>query len=128
VAGRLLFSGATASRRGRHIVSEKREHYRIKYRDDDRPTFVLGGAKYLVMDISEKGLRFDGGLHYKPEPGDAIIGKLVFKSGKSCAVDGKLLRYDSVKRACIVKLDKGISLALIMEEQRIILKKYNALD
>ena len=109
-------------------MSEKREHYRIKYRDDDRPSFVMGGAKYVVMDISEKGLRFDGGLHYKPGPGDPISGKLVFKSGKSCTVDGKLLRYDSVKRACIVKLDKGISLALIMEEQRIILKKYNALD
>jgi len=128
VGGWLLLMGAQTSRRGRHIVSEKREHYRIKYRDDDRPTFVMGGAKYSVMDISEKGLRFDGGLKLKPEENDAISGKLMFKSGKSCAVEGKLLRYDSVKRACIVKLNKGISLALIMEEQRIILKKYNALD
>ena len=109
-------------------MSEKREYYRIKYRDDDRPTFVMGGAKYLVMDISEKGLRFDGGLKFKPGENDAISGKIMFKSGKSCAVEGKLLRYDSSQRACIVKLDKGVSLALIMEEQRIILKKYHALD
>jgi hypothetical protein len=107
-------------------MNDKREHFRIKYREGDRPTLVMGGVKFEVLDLSEQGLRFDGGQRYKPAAKAVIRGTITLKSGKSCAVSGTLLRYDAIKHACIVQLEKGIPLTLIMEEQRAMLKKGKA--
>lgn len=107
-------------------MGNKREHYRILYLAGDRPTLAIGGSKFEVLDLSEQGLRFDGGSRYKPAAKAVIRGTITFKNGNSCAVSGTMLRYDADKHACIVHLEKGIPLALIMEEQRLLLKKAKA--
>ena len=108
-------------------MSNQRKHYRIQYPIGERPKLQMRGESYEILDVSEKGICFDAGPRYAPTDGDEIKGKIVFKNGKTCDVEGKLLRFDRKQHACVVKLVKGISLAKIMEEQRLLLQKYNTL-
>jgi len=77
-----------------------------------------------VLDLSEKGLKFDCGPRFRPTDGAAIKGTVVFRDGKTCDVAGTVLRYIVDKHQCVLTLTKGIPLTKMMEEQRHLLQKY----
>ena len=108
-------------------VENLREHYRIKYPEKERPQFVVGKQIFEVIDLSEKGIYFSmGSLHSYVEH-QALKGTVVFKSGKRCDVAGKILRINQAEKTCALRLDRGVPLAQIMEEQLRLLQKYNEL-
>ena len=80
-----------------------------------------------MIDLSEKGLKFDCGPRFRPTDGSVVKGTVVFKDGKTCEIAGTVLRYLIDKRQCVLNLTKGIPLAKMMEEQRLLLQKYKTL-
>ena len=105
------------------MSQQKRQYFRIEYPVIERPTLTMGADKFEVVDASERGLRIIG-KEGKPSPTD-IKGNLKFKSGSECPVVGKVTRkFEDGSLA--VQLTVGISLSIIMNEQRLLIQKYRA--
>jgi hypothetical protein len=102
----------------------QRTHFRIEYPASERPVLVVDKTRFLVLDLSENGLKFLPGPAYRPKPGTSIRGVVRFKNGGECPVEGKVLRYAG--EGCVVLLVQGIPLSRMMEEHRLILQKYPA--
>ena len=106
----------------------KRRHFRIDYPKPDRPTLIFDNLKLEILDLAEKGVKFACEGKFKPKPGHPILGKIKFKDGKECAVAGIVLRFDSTRDLCVVTLTKGVPYPKMMEEQLVIIRKYNQVD
>ncbi len=107
-------------------MSNQRQFFRLEYPPVERPKLEVKRKKhhYLVLDVSEEGMRFVYQGEFDLEEGESINGKITFQSGKSCDVEGTILRHYPDKKWCAVKLTKGVPLAIMMEENRLLLAKY----
>lgn len=105
---------------------EQREHYRIRYPVEERPTFECQGRQYEVIDLSEKGLAFRRGAQdsIAQTPG-LLKGRILFKSGEFAAITGKVLRH--TEDTVILILQIGVPLSIIMKEQRQLLQRFGQL-
>ncbi len=99
----------------------EREHYRVAYPAALRPRFLVQGFTFEVVDISERGLRFRLSDATEPEPGNEVEGTIRFRSGETITVQGHILRV--VNQEVAVRLDSGVPLRLIMEQQRYLLDR-----
>ena len=108
-------------------ADNQREYYRIRYPDNERPQLIIGKQTFEIIDLSEKGIYFAMGSQHSYVENQALKGTVVFKSGKRCDIAGKILRTHAMEKTCALRLDRGVPLAQIMEEQRILLQKYNEL-
>ncbi len=107
-------------------MSNQRENFRLEYPKADRPEIQVDKYRYEVLDLSEKGVKFDCGKTYRPQQNAPLIATVFFQGGKSCEVKGTVLRYLAEKNQCVVILTQGVPLPLMMEEHRKLLQKYKA--
>ncbi len=105
----------------------QREHYRIRYPDLERPEFLVGKQKYPVLDVSERGIRVKLPMSHVFVLGQIVKGIVKFRSGKQVAIEGRIIRITQAESSCSVQLRRSIPLAYIMEEQRLLLQRYNEL-
>jgi hypothetical protein len=68
---------------------EKREYVRLFYPPQQRPVLKVGNYKVEVVDISEEGMKLFNYMRHKFGP--KIQGKIVFPSGVSYEVNGKIV-------------------------------------
>jgi hypothetical protein len=94
----------------------EREHLRIQYPPPARPSFLVDGRPYEVLDISERGVRFRVGDDVALEVGDTIAGRVRFRRTAAVDVKGAVLRI--VGREVAARLEMGVPLKLVIEEQR----------
>lgn len=102
----------------------QREHYRIFYRAPDQPLFHCDQGKFVVLDISESGFRFASKKGVLFMEKDYLEGTIHFPNKRGTVlVKGQVLRI--LEREIAVHLEAGarISLAKIMEEQRVLIQK-----
>jgi len=68
---------------------ERRKFNRLLYPPKKRPMLKIGNAEVEVVDISEKGMKL---FNYKEHKlGQNIQGTIVFSSGKSIDINGKIV-------------------------------------
>lgn len=103
----------------------EREHYRVAYPTQLRPKFLVQGFTFDVVDISERGLRFRLGDAATPDAGNEVQGTVRFRSGETITVRGTVLRVDG--REVAVRLEEGVPLRVIMEQQRFLLDRHRHL-
>ena len=94
----------------------EREHYRIQYPTAARPQIVIDGRAHEVIDLSERGVRFRVGDDVSINVDDELAGRLRFRRGEPVDVKGIVLRIAG--REIAVKLEIGVPLKVIIEEQR----------
>lgn len=99
----------------------QRTHFRLEYPKPDRPTILIDGSTFEILDLSEQGCRFAVKSIFVSAK-QAIRGTVRFKDGKTCDVVGHILR--STDDSCVLVLNKGVPLAKMHEEQRIMIRKY----
>jgi len=103
----------------------EREHYRIQYPMAARPKIVVDGRTYDVVDISERGVRFKVTEEMTFNVGDGFSGQVRFKRSDAVRVGGKVVRI--VGKEIAAKLDAGIPLKTMIEEQRYIREQHRGL-
>jgi hypothetical protein len=104
--------------------NQKRGHYRLEYPVSDRPSVLVNGHQYEVVDVSEQGMKFKCQNKITPDKDSPFKATVFFKDGKSFDVSGTILRYDAEQDQCVVQLTKGIPLAKMIEEQLLLIRKY----
>lgn len=103
----------------------EREHYRVAYPTALRPKLLVQGHTFDVVDISERGIRFRLGGAEEPAPGFEVQGAVRFRRGETITVRGVVLRV--VQGEVAAKLEEGVPLRVIMEEQRFLLDRHRHL-
>jgi len=109
--------------RGDKVAEQKRQFFRLEYPPLDRPKLLLMGRSYEVMDLSENGIRFAATDPINFPVNSALIGSIVFHDGTTAPVTGLVLRVQP--HQVIAELRTGVSLAVMMNEQRRLIQKYN---
>jgi len=96
--------------------------YRIQFPTSERPTLVVDGSEYVVIDCSETGIRyrFRGPT---PEVGTIVAGVLRLRRGEDVEVEGEVVRT-SQDEAGLKLRPPGIPLRVIIAEQLFIRKHY----
>jgi hypothetical protein len=102
-----------------------REHYRVAYPTTLRPKLLVQGHTFDVVDISERGIRFRLAQAEEPAPGFEVQGTVRFRRGETITVRGVVLRV--VQGEVAAKLEEGVPLRVIMEEQRYLLDRHRHL-
>ncbi len=94
----------------------ERAHYRIQYPTAARPHIVIEGRSFDVIDLSERGVRFreDEGRSFSS--GDKVVGTVRFQRTEAVDVMGSVVRVGG--REVAVKLEVGVPLRIVIEEQR----------
>lgn len=102
-----------------------REHYRVAYPTSLRPKLLVQGHTFDVVDISERGIRFRLEKAEEPSPGFEVQGTVRFRRGETITVRGIVLRV--VQGEVAARLEEGVPLRVIMEEQRYLLDRHRHL-
>jgi len=72
-----------------YVGQEKRKAARLLYPPNQRPILKIGNCEVEVVDISEGGLKIHNYMRHKFGPN--IQGMIVFQSGASYEIDGKVV-------------------------------------
>ena len=105
---------------------QKRQHFRIVYPFEARPTATVSGKKHPVLEVSESGLKLSWASTDLPGKNETLTIKVSFQDGETITVKGKPIRMD--ESAIAFKLSEGFPLQKIMAEQRFLIKKYKNLN
>lgn len=104
-------------------TSERRDSYRVEYPIEERPRLVLeGGKSCAVRNVSEYGLCYRITEPFNGEIGDPIAGMLYLHEGERVKIEGNVVRID--EREVALHLEKKVSFAILIAEQRYLRKKY----
>lgn len=98
-----------------------RAYYRLVYPMVLRPRLRVGDQTYEVVDLSEEGVRF---IHPGPDwpvLGTELIGVIQLPTGEVLAVEGVVTRLAA--RSVVVQLSKGVTFAIMIEQQRFITQR-----
>jgi PilZ domain len=93
-----------------------RRHSRIQYPNAARPQITIGGRSFEVIDLSEGGVRFKAEDTPSIAVGDEVSGTVRFRRTETIEIKGSVVRLGG--REVALKLDVGIPLRIIIEEQR----------
>jgi hypothetical protein len=96
--------------------SSRRALYRIVYPLTERPALELGQSLHVVVDCSERGVRYELNHQRIPAIGTATEGLLHFRRGVSVRVRGTILR--SMRGVVVLALDPPLGFGEIIAEQR----------
>lgn len=99
----------------------RRELYRIVYPESERPALEVGTTIYDVIDVSERGLRFQLNHQRAPQLGDRIVGLLHFRRGESTRIEGSVIRL--VPAVVAIALNPPLAFSEMMMEQRYLRSK-----
>lgn len=103
------------------MPESRRELYRIVYPLVERPTFEAGRYLFEVIDVSEKGIRYEMGNRRLPEVGTEVGGVVQFRSGEEVAVVGEVIR--AREGIVVLALNPPLPYAQILAEQRYLRSK-----
>ncbi len=101
---------------------ELREYHRIRFPISERPTFLRENQTYAVIDVSVRGLRYVVHSGSFPKLHDPIEGILRFRRGAQIKITGTVVRIQTNHVA--LHLDKDISFAILLAEQRYLHARY----
>ncbi len=102
----------------------QRSFYRISYPGPARPTLVIDGRDFHVVDCSESGLRYElTARDPLPPTGTAVQGTLRFKRGQEVEVAGTVTRYYGDTVALRLTGD-GIPFGIILDEQQYLRRNF----
>jgi len=103
-----------------------REYYRVAYPTSLRPRLEVLDHQFDVVDVSERGLRFRLGQAAAPDAGNEVQGTIRFRRGDTVPIRGVVVRVDENGEVA-ARLDDGVPLRVIMEEQRFLLDRHRYL-
>ncbi len=105
------------------MVVNRRQFFRLQYPVGERPSLVLSGVPHPVVDISERGIRFQV-ADLALQVGAEVFGAVRFHDGSEWRVSGQVVRVMNEPPHCALELEGGIPLPKILEEQRYLIRKY----
>ena len=101
-----------------------REYFRISYRPAEAPIFEHDKNKFIVLDLSEAGIKFSPKKGMTFFEKDTISGKLIFPDKRGVLeVKGVIIRVTASDVAIKLLANTRIPLAKIMEEQRLLIQR-----
>ena len=101
-----------------------REHFRISYRPGEAPIFECDKNKFIILDLSEAGVKFlpKKGMTFFEK--DNISGKIIFPDKRGVIeVKGVIIRVMPAEVAIKLLATTLIPWAKIMEEQRLLIQR-----
>jgi hypothetical protein len=102
---------------------EKRQYHRIRYPLRERPTLLLDGKSYPVIDISARGLRFLASGQSLPPSGTPFEGILSFRRGVHINLKARVARIQD-QEVVLYFPDQEIPFTVLMAEQRYLHSHY----
>ncbi len=103
----------------------ERSYYRLTFPPREHPEFVVGEHAMTVVELSERGVRYEPAPGHAPATGETVEGTLRFRRGDAHDVAGRLSRRQG--STLIVVFDPpGLPYAAIMAEQRYLMQHYPA--
>lgn len=102
-------------------LTSRREYFRLPYPVTSGAVLAVGGSRYKVDEISERGLRVVAGTG-RFELNSRVQGELLLTAGLRCTVTGRVLRVDGDH--FVVLLEKGPTCYDVIREQRHLTKTY----
>jgi hypothetical protein len=96
-------------------LKSRREYFRLPYPVTSGAVLAVGGTRYKVDEISERGLRVVTGIG-QFEVNSRLQGELQLAAGLCCVVTGRVLRVDGDH--FVVLLEKGPTCYDVIREQR----------
>lgn len=96
-------------------ADNRREYFRLRYPEADRPRLLLGHLTAFVAELSETGLRVVGD-HEKLWVGSELAGRVLFADGTVIGVNATILRREADET--ILKLRTAVPFRRLMIEQR----------
>jgi hypothetical protein len=104
------------------MSTPERAFYRLTYPLAFRPTLQVGKVAYVVVDLSEQGIRVvDTGLN-RLEPGDQVVGTLSLPTDDRLEIEGSVVRVEPPHAALI--LSKGVPFAIMLAQQRFLQRRF----
>lgn len=102
-----------------------RAHYRVVYPATARPRFrEFGvGVEHVVIDCSEKGLRFRNARPPLPRVGTEVEGTIEFPDGEEQRVEGVVVRIFD-KDVAVHLTGRPIPFTRIIQQQRFLRQKF----
>ena len=103
-------------------IQNRRGFYRIYFPAEARPRLLLdapGGVQSVstVIELSERGLRFDTPTEWMLPVGTVVSGTVSFARGAEARIGGSVVRVRSNEVALILNR-QAIPLAAVLDEQR----------
>jgi hypothetical protein len=95
----------------------ERAFYRIRYPVFLRPTLLIGAERFVVVDVSERGLRFLA-TGSGPPPGAVVVARLSLLEMSPIEVEGTVVRREGGHVALV--LARGVPFAVILDQQRLL--------
>jgi hypothetical protein len=94
-----------------------RAFYRLGYPLFLRPILVVGTDRFVVIDVSEQGLRY---LTAGPPPpaGQVLVGTLLLPEEAPLEIEGTVVRRTPPQVA--IRLIKGVPFAVMLDQQRLL--------
>ncbi len=101
-----------------------REYFRISYRPAEAPLFECEKQKFVVLDLSEGGIKFSPKKGMQFFENDRITGKVIFPEKRGILeIKGFIIRVTLSDIAIRLLENSRIPLARIMEEQRLLIQR-----
>ena len=103
-------------------IQNRRGYYRIHFPAEARPRLLLdasGGVQSVctVIELSERGLRFDTSTEWLLPVGTQVSGTVAFARGAEVRVGGSVVRVQENEVALLLNR-QSIPLAAVLDEQR----------
>jgi len=98
---------------------EHRNSFRLVFPSDQSPRIKINGAAYVIIDMSEIGIRFYNPFH-RHMPDEPFTAHVVFQDGEQLKVNARVVRYEPLMVALF--LIQGIPSQRMLAEQILINK------
>ena len=98
------------------MADSRRSHFRVVYPIEERPTFNVGRFFHEVVDLSEKGLRYEVRDRRVPTVGTKVSGTLAFKRGHELTINGEVLRARG--GLVVIILEPALDFGEVLAEQQ----------
>ncbi|MHC4878239.1 MAG: PilZ domain-containing protein [Planctomycetota bacterium] len=103
------------------MSDERREYFRVRYPEVERPIIEIDDNRYDVAELSEGGLRVLGDFG-ELESAQPVKARLHLLSGEPVKIMATFSRIDEGE--AVFDQLAGISFAEMMNEQRYLIRKY----
>jgi hypothetical protein len=94
---------------------ERRANYRVVYPETNRPSVMIRGIQYSIIDICETGIRFHNPEHQRL-PGDIFQAVVTLHDNEPINIIGRIIRIADQEAAMIMTI-RGIPYRKIISEQ-----------
>ncbi len=101
--------------------NERRQFYRLRYPEADRPKLQFDNMEYHVVELSESGVRI-ALSRWQLGDGRSVVGWIRFYDGEAIPIEGIVLRTEGEE--VVVQLSLGVSLKRMLDEQRRLIQLY----